>query len=89
VNDTILLEASGLNSESVFELMRFSMEITGISNHKKIFIVDVSNISPNQELDITIHKIDQQLINEIATKGLNNFSGRKAQHIFPKDSLFN
>ena len=88
VNDTILLKTSGLSSESIVELMRLSMEITGISNHKKIFIIDVSNISSNQELDITIYKIDQQLIDEVVAKGPNNFTDRKAESVFPSSNLF-
>ena len=76
-NRTIYLEISGCSQQSIIEFMFFCERIIKVYRQKKIFVADVSNVKPQPDPDITIYKIDQQLINEITTKGLSNFTGRK------------
>jgi len=81
VNRTIFLEVAGLNQESIIELIVFCKRIMNIYRHKRIFIADTSNVHPQSNADIIIYKIDQQLIDQIITKGLNNFTGRKVSDL--------
>ncbi len=81
VNRTIFLEVAGLNQESIIELIVFCKRIMNIYRHKRIFIADTSNVQPQFNADIIIYKIDQQLIDQIITKGLNNFTGRKVSDL--------
>lgn len=87
VHDIVFLETTGLSELSIIKLMRFCDEILRNYHHKKLFVVDVSNIQPNPESDITVYKIDERLINEIVMRGLNNFTGRHALHIPPGNSI--
>jgi hypothetical protein len=77
--DTIVLEDSGLCQENTVRLMRFCMEI---SEQKKIFIIDASNVLPDPQSDIAVYKISQQFFTIVSTLGLNNFTGRSAKVFF-------